>query len=118
MIIFDFEFKSLKMKKILFFVFQIMIFGIYIANAQVLEWHATYQVHSIGNGAGKSPNSLLNNNGKISSVVVENDTLKLYQVNQQGELLSVYNTNKRTQDNYSQLIKVGEEHQAIVFNLL
>ncbi|SMC67960.1 T9SS type A sorting domain-containing protein [Moheibacter sediminis] len=85
------------------------------SNAQVLQWSNVFDVHSAGGLAGLTPNSLSDNIGKISTVVIENDTLKLYQTSASGTVTNSYITNKKTEDNYTPLVRVAGDQQALVF---
>ncbi|MGV0831196.1 T9SS type A sorting domain-containing protein [Empedobacter brevis] len=84
-------------------------------HAQVLEWSALFNVHSAGTGAGINPNSLVDPNGKITTVVIENDTLKLYQTLGNGTSTNMYTTNKNIEGNYTPLVRVENNEQALVF---
>lgn len=103
------------MKKILNITLLFIVFITLKAESQVLEWMNVFDTHSIGFGPGINPNSLIDNNGKITSLVVENDTLKLYQTLVGGEIVNSLNSNRIIVDEYTPLIRVGQSEQAIVF---
>jgi len=92
-----------------------MFIGLIKAHSQQIEWQNVFNTHSDGAGAGISPNSLIDNTGRIRTVVVESDTLKLYQTIVNGNITNVISSDKRISDNYTPLIKIGENQQAIVF---
>lgn len=85
------------------------------ANAQSLEWTNIFDTHSVGLGAGRNPNSLIDNTGKITSVIVESDTLRLYQTTGNGTIVNLYNSNKNIIGNATPLIKTGQNEQALVY---
>lgn len=105
--------KSLKMSRSLLLLW---FFGLMFSSytkAQTLEWLNVFDIH--GTGAGITPNSIVDNNGKITTVVVEDNVLKLYQTLEDGTITNVYNSNKINQNHYTPLIRVGENQQALVF---
>lgn len=92
----------------------VVFFGVK-TNAQSLEWTNIFDTHSAGGGAGITPSSLIDNTGKITSVIVESDTLRLYQTTGNGTIVNLYNSNKNIIGNATPLIKTGQNEQALVY---
>jgi len=85
-------------------------------NAQTLEWINVFDVHSIGFGAGAvRPSSQIDTNGKITTVVVENDTLKLYQTLGSGVIVNSFSSNKMVNNNSTPLIKTTNNELSLVY---
>lgn len=101
------------MKKFCIYLLTLVVSVQYL-QAQTLEWSHIFDTHSTGTGPGITPNSLTDNKGKITSVIVEHDTLKLYQTKGNGTIVNVYNSNKNIAG-YTPLIKAGQNEQALVF---
>lgn len=89
---------------------------IYFLQAQTLEWTQLYEVHSEGFGADITPNSIKKNDGAIITVVVENEILKLYKTFENGTIADVLSSEVAFGE-YTPLIEIGENEQAIVFKL-
>ncbi len=105
------------MKSVLYTVVLFSIFS-FRTNAQTLEWLNVFDVHSFGIGSGISPNSLVDNNGKIVTQVIENDTIKLYQTAADGTIINTYDSGKMNHFHYTPLIRVGQDEQAFVYESL
>src|SRR5690606_42097210 len=94
----------------------LLIFSIFFflkANAQTLEWLNVFDTHSAGFGVGLNPNSLIDNNGKITTTVIENDTLKLYQTQEDGTITNSYIIQKNIKENHTPLIRISENGLAL-----
>lgn len=103
------------MKRNIYIFLMVAVFFAAKTNAQSLEWTNVFNTHSAGLGAGLTPNSLVDTTGKITSVIVESDTLMLYQTAGNGNIVNVYNSNKNIRGDYTPLIKTGQNGQALVF---
>ncbi len=83
------------------------------ANAQVVEWLNLFDVH--GTGSAITPNSLIDNEGKITTLVVEDYIIKLYQTTQDGTITNIFTSDKTNYSDYTPLIRTGDGGQALVF---
>lgn len=84
-------------------------------NAQTLEWLNVFDTHSLGAGPGLHPNSLIDDNGKITTTIIENDTLKLYQTLEDGTITGSYITEKIINENHTPLIRTAENELTLVY---
>lgn len=100
------------MKKLYIYLI-VLVVSIQYLHAQTLEWSHIFDTHSIGTGI--TPNSLIDDSGKITTIVVENDILKLYQTLEDGTITNLFNSNKVVNGEYTPLIRVVQNEQAFVF---
>ncbi len=102
------------MKKLYLYVF-ILAVSIQYPQAQTLEWSHVFDTHSAGFGVGLYPNSLIDNNGTITTTIIEKDTLKLYQTLGDGTSTNSYITGRTIVDNHTPLIRTAENGLALVY---
>lgn len=100
-----------------FMVFIAILFSIQ-CKAQSIAWANVFDLHENNVSNGIYPNSVISNSGKITTVVTENDTLKLYQTLADGTISNMLNTNNTAKDYHTPLIATGSNELSLVYETL
>ncbi|WP_412476219.1 T9SS type A sorting domain-containing protein [Flavobacterium sp. TBRC 19031] len=98
-------------KKIVSFLFLVIT----SSNAQSIMWSNFFDIHSLNSLGGLSQNFVKDSDGNIIVAVVEFDILKLYKIDNEGNIISTLNTNNEC-GYFSQIITTSENNFALVFD--
>lgn len=102
---------KIQMKNILL----ILIFGFSTLNAQTVVWSKLFDFHSINSLGGLSKNAIKDSNNNIIVAVVEYDTLKIYKLDNLGNVITTLNTNNEC-GYFTQIEEVSANNYALVYN--